>query len=182
LPFNSDLARKKFFASKENRQEYYDKHFYPKGTKIHKVGEKETYDLSGHKKRDSGDIVVPNATSHYDHKINVSNKKDFDRIMDNLNDPHASVGTGSGRHSNRRLIITGKNQYFKPTIVNQKQFREMVSRRMVEIMRWQIIAREKGLDLSKEKTPHKFPMTDEGIQRQRQAMYVGVIPMNHNQK
>jgi hypothetical protein len=175
LPFNSDLARKKFFASKVDRQPYYDKHFHPKGTKSKYDN---TVDISGRRIADAGEIIVPNPTSVYPHKINAYNQKNFDRIMDNLHDPHSSAGHGSGRESNKKLIITGKNQFFKPTIINQKEFREMVSRRAVDNMVLRLHMEDKGIDISKEKMPEKFPMTDAGFAQFRRAMKVGVVPLN----
>lgn len=174
MVFNSDLARKKFFASKVDRKPYYAKYFYPKGTK----SKYDNSDISGWKIKDSGDIVIKNPTANNSHTILARNKKDFDRILDNLHDPHSASGSGKAKHSNKRVIITGKNKHFKPNIVNQKEFREMVSRAMSENYLWKSIAENKGEDTSKLKTVYGFPLTDDGLMRQRKAMQVGVIPLN----
>ena len=55
MVFNSDLARKKFFASKVNRKQY-DKYFYAKGEQYNQYSGK---DMVGMKKRGSGDLFVP---------------------------------------------------------------------------------------------------------------------------
>ena len=171
MPFNSDLARKKFFASKINRDKIYDAHFHPKGKKS-ADGE---HDLSGLKIHKSGMIQVPNKRDILNpHKLLVGNKKDFDRIMDNMYDPHHA----RGKKGNSKVIITGANQYFKPHIVTNVELDEMVSRQMQENYLWQIMAEKQGKDLSKKKTAHGFPLTNAGLMRQRKAMYVGVIPIN----
>ena len=171
MPFNSDLARKKFFASKINRDKIYKAHFYPKGTK----SKYDNADISGLKKHNSEMIQIPNKKDLLNpHKIIVGNKKDFDRIMDNMYDPHHA----RGKKGNSKVIITGANQYFKPHIVTNVELDEMVSRQMQENYLWQIMAEKQGKDVSKMKTVHGFPLTNAGLMRQRKAMYVGVIPIN----
>ena len=171
MPFNSDLARKKFFASKINRDKIYDAHFHPKGKKS-ADGE---YDLSGLKINKSGMIHIPNKRNLLNpHKLLVGNKKDFDRIMDNMYDPHYK-GTRKG---NGKIIITGANRYFKPAVVTKVELNEMVSNSMKENYLWKMMAEEQGKDVSKMKTAYGFPLTQSGMIRQRKAMYVGTIPIN----
>lgn len=174
MPFSSDLARKKFFASKADRKEF-DKYFYAKGEHFNQYSGK---DMAGMKKHDIGYIPVPHQRNPDETiKVNVGTRAELHKILDNFNDPHSASGSGSGRHSNRKVIITGKNQFFKPTIVNQKQFREMVSRRVVDNLLLRDALEAKGHDLSKIKMPEKFPYTDAGFAQFRRAMNVGVVPL-----
>jgi len=172
LVFNSELSRKKFFASKINRKPIYNTYFYPKGTKSKYDS---SIDISGLKKHNTQMIQIPNKRDLLNpHKIITGNKKDFDRIMDNLYDPHHA----RGKKGNSKVIITGANQYFKPHIVTNVELDEMVSRQMQENYLHQIMAENQGKDISKLKTAHGFPLTNAGLIRQRKAMHVGVIPLN----
>ena len=167
----SDEKRKAIFASKINRDKIYKAHFHPKGTR----SVNSEYDISGLKIHKAGMIQIPNKKDLLNpHRILVGNKKDFDRIMDNMYNPEY-IGTRKG---NKKIIITGANQYFKPAVVTKVELDEMVSRRMKENFLWQIMAEKQGKDVSKMKTVHGFPLTSDGLMRQRKAMYVGTLPIN----
>ncbi|MDF2424010.1 MAG: hypothetical protein OPY03_01780 [Nitrosopumilus sp.] len=175
MPFNSDLARRKFFASRESRDQY-DKYFYAKGEHINQYSGK---DMVGMKKHDMGYIPVPHQRNP-DETIPVmaNTRTELHKILDNFHDPHSASGSGSGKDSNRKLIITGKNQFFKPRIVNQNEFRDMVSNRMVQNLTLRKMLEENGQDISARKMPERFPYTDAGFTQFRRAMSVGVVPLN----
>jgi len=99
----------------------------------------------------------------------------------NFNNPTTPEKILFGKsRGNSKIIITGKNQYFKPNIVNKNEFQEMVSRHSVDFLR---AMNNKDKKISEGKEPNMnfydgFPLTDEGLHRYRKAHYVGAIPLD----